>query len=51
MLQQEWRERHRYLLRMLGARTLRAGATAELQRLAASLDFNGFYGSAAGALC
>ena len=49
-LQHEWSERHGYLLRLLRARSLRASSTAGLQRLAASLDFNGFYSGAAGTL-
>ena len=39
----EWRERHRYLLRLLGSRALKAGGTASLRRLATCLDYNGFY--------
>lgn len=38
-----WQDRHRYLMRLLTARTLRSGGFASLEQLAAHLDFNRFY--------
>lgn len=46
----EWRARHRYLMKLLTARSLRSGDFAPLALLASRLDFNHFYSNAEAAI-
>jgi Gamma tubulin complex component C-terminal len=43
LLTADFRERHRYLLRVLTARTLKIGGYSALHHLVMRLNFNGFY--------